>query len=836
MFDSWSLVTTFGRLSVNDSAHSLAQRSRSRQESYNRAGLESEFFLHLRRQREDPIIMSEAGSTIHERPRQAHGHHNGNYNYAYNTPPPPLSPSARYAPMPPPPARQNTTPPKVERSSANIISYAQQQVGAPVTEGMLKAFDECRTTVERIATHCRTKNRKFRDVEFDLENDPNRCLHNLFEPSIFAGTSDVRRVTEIFDKPEFYGGTSKSAEVVQGAVEDCYLVSALSTMTSIDYLIQNLCVARDEEVGVYGFIFYRDCYWVPVVIDDLLFTRVPKYEQLTNAEKELYHFEKEKYNDQARKGAESLYFARPANGSQETWVPLVEKAYAKLHGDYASIMFGRTCDAIEDMTGGVSNLILSRDIFDKDKFWNEELLKANDDRLFGCWFKNLTGMRSGVKNASIDGLVGNLSHSVVKAVEIKGKRFVVLRDPWGDAGWDGAWSDGSKEWTKEWMDILPELGHSFGEKGQFIMEYKDFLTTWQEIQRTLIFDDSWVMSSQWLHISQPFPCMDAFSYGDLSFTFSLSKASPAVIVLSKYNLRYFKDIQGPCIWNMDFILAKEGDTEPLAESSYSFFYTRSVSVEVDLEPGNYVVLVRLDPVPVRDKDYFRKGLDNGWDRRKLARIMTQRAQGQSIAANYKPNPQLLPTPVDTILSSEKAKADKTTIDAIKSHSREVKPGESLTVTTTTTTTTVIQKSNAATEDPLSQRARPYPYSNNANNISAYRRPNNGWNAEPGWVGGVDQPPPLSAPASPPMTPNIRSPGPLPPGPLPSGSHPPLPPPLSPRPLSPPPLAPPLMTDMLEEDNSIVVGLKIYTQQETPTVICGRLKDSRQSGRFGSVRY
>jgi len=42
---------------------------------------------------------------------------------------------------------------------------------------------------------------------------------------------------------------------------------------------------------------------------------------------------------------------------------------------------------------------------------------------------------------------------------------------------------------------------------------------------------------------------------------------------------------------MDFILAKDGELEPLAESSYSFFNTRSVSVELDLEAGNYLVLV-----------------------------------------------------------------------------------------------------------------------------------------------------------------------------------------------------------------------------------------------------
>ena len=56
-------------------------------------------------------------------------------------------------------------------------------------------------------------------------------------------TSDVRRVPEIFKNPVFFSGTPTSAEIVQGAVEDCYLVSALSTMTSIERLINNLCVA-----------------------------------------------------------------------------------------------------------------------------------------------------------------------------------------------------------------------------------------------------------------------------------------------------------------------------------------------------------------------------------------------------------------------------------------------------------------------------------------------------------------------------------------------------------------------------------------------------------------
>jgi hypothetical protein len=82
-----------------------------------------------------------------------------------------------------------------------------------------------------------------RDIDFDIENDPNRCLHNLVDSNIFSLTLEARRVTEIFENPVFHSRTSGSAQAVQGAVEDCYLVSALSSLTSTDGLIQNLCVA-----------------------------------------------------------------------------------------------------------------------------------------------------------------------------------------------------------------------------------------------------------------------------------------------------------------------------------------------------------------------------------------------------------------------------------------------------------------------------------------------------------------------------------------------------------------------------------------------------------------
>ena len=118
---------------------------------------------------------------------------------------------------------------------------------------------------------------------------------------------------------------------------------------------------------------------------------------------------------------------------------------------------------------GVSTVLQSKDILDADRFWNEELLRANKDRIFGCSFNSLDSNRNGYK-ALVQGLMGDHAYSVLRAVEVKGKRFVVVRNPWGKSEWTGRWSDGSKEWTSEWLEAMPQLGHVFGDDGQFVME------------------------------------------------------------------------------------------------------------------------------------------------------------------------------------------------------------------------------------------------------------------------------------------------------------------------------------------------------------------------------
>ena len=40
--------------------------------------------------------------------------------------------------------------------------------------------------------------------------------------------------------------------------------------------------------------------------------------------------------------------------TNEWWVPLIEKAYAKFYGSYAQINGGNPCWAMTDLTGGIS--------------------------------------------------------------------------------------------------------------------------------------------------------------------------------------------------------------------------------------------------------------------------------------------------------------------------------------------------------------------------------------------------------------------------------------------------------------------------------------------------
>jgi hypothetical protein len=78
----------------------------------------------------------------------------------------------------------------------------------------------------------------------------------------------VKRVGEIFDDPKFFIDGPAANDVRQGRDGDCWLMAALCTLSNKPGLIERVCVARNEDVGVYGFVFHRDGEWFSEIIDD----------------------------------------------------------------------------------------------------------------------------------------------------------------------------------------------------------------------------------------------------------------------------------------------------------------------------------------------------------------------------------------------------------------------------------------------------------------------------------------------------------------------------------------------------------------------------------------
>lgn len=87
-------------------------------------------------------------------------------------------------------------------------------------------------------------------------------------------------------------------------------------------------------------------------------------------------------------------------------------------------------EAIEDLTGGVTTELYTTDILDKEEFWKNEILKVNDEYLFGCatgTFDTWQGSGIADRPNARRGVIRLHAYSILDAVEVKGQRLVKVR-------------------------------------------------------------------------------------------------------------------------------------------------------------------------------------------------------------------------------------------------------------------------------------------------------------------------------------------------------------------------------------------------------------------------
>ena len=234
-------------------------------------------------------------------------------------------------------------------------------------------------------------------------------------------------------------------DIIQGTLGDCYFLSAIAALCKFPKLVEKLFYIKEKCVEhCYGCYFRISGVWKLVLIDDYF----PCY------------------------GRYGLNFAFSYTNGNELWVVLIEKAWAKLNGNYVKVIGGEPHEVFDHITNAYSEKFAIGKI-DSETLWRH--LKDSEDK----GFIMTAGTSADTYNLDIEekGLVPGHAYTILKIQEINYRgypvRLLKLRNPWGNTEWSGNWSDGSLLWTEE---LKKELAIEKKDEGIFWIAYNDFLT------------------------------------------------------------------------------------------------------------------------------------------------------------------------------------------------------------------------------------------------------------------------------------------------------------------------------------------------------------------------
>ncbi|XP_033611280.1 calpain-A isoform X2 [Cryptotermes secundus] len=298
----------------------------------------------------------------------------------------------------------------------------------------------------KIRDQCLEEGTLFEDPEFPAEDS------SIYFSKTPPRPIEWKRPMEIADNPELFVEGASRFDVQQGELGDCWLLAAVANLTLNRALFSQVVPDDqsfgDKYAGIFHFRFWQYGRWVDVVIDD----RLPTY------------------------GGRLVFLH--SSEHNEFWSALLEKAYAKLHGSYEALKGGTTCEAMEDFTGGVTEMY---ELNQAPPNLYRIMLKAYErSSLMGCSIEPDPNV---VEAQTPEGLIKGHAYSVtkVKYVDIQTPRssgkipLIRIRNPWGnEAEWNGPWSDKSPEWRFIPDEEKEEIGLTFDEDGEFWMSYKDF--------------------------------------------------------------------------------------------------------------------------------------------------------------------------------------------------------------------------------------------------------------------------------------------------------------------------------------------------------------------------
>jgi len=199
---------------------------------------------------------------------------------------------------------------------------------------------------------------------------------------------------------------------VPGPFDTVYLLGALAAMRSVGREPRELIVWCEPQWGVYGVRLFKDGEWMYEVLDDFL----PMGEH----------------------GPACSFTS--SEGKNHDWVPLLEKAYAKVHGSYEAIACGSEAEALEDVVGSGTSRVDMRDF----PIWGELWQHLRSKRRRG--YAQLAIRRIEPPGEALtSGLISCFGYPLLRLELIEGEMLCELENPWAAGSWSGRWGEGSAE-------------------------------------------------------------------------------------------------------------------------------------------------------------------------------------------------------------------------------------------------------------------------------------------------------------------------------------------------------------------------------------------------------
>ena len=216
---------------------------------------------------------------------------------------------------------------------------------------------------------------KFTDEEFSIKSTENNPWLKGDKKWNEDGNLVPKTLDDLkFDRPvygKFLQDSHSAQDILQGQIGmnsfkgpeymiqilgDCWFLAAVAAVAEERHRIDKVIMPEfnetetAKELGLYRFRFF-DLDWYDVIIDDVL-----------------------------AKG----YVAEPAKN--EYWVPLIEKAYAKFHGNYETLIGGFSLNGLYNLTGGLTIGLSKEDSEGPSAYWSTDEVNGFD--LFEFLMKN----------------------------------------------------------------------------------------------------------------------------------------------------------------------------------------------------------------------------------------------------------------------------------------------------------------------------------------------------------------------------------------------------------------------------------------------------------------